>query len=71
VIEGFAGNGSGIEGADARSLEVVRCRAYEAGAQEPARKDGSRQLRLPLGAWIVGLRTAEELARERARDAAG
>lgn len=60
-----------LNAAGGRTLEVVRCRAYQAGAHEPARADGTTQLRLPLGAWIVGLRTQEELAHERARGAAG
>lgn len=38
------------------TLEVVRCRGYEPGASEPASKDGSSQLRLPFGPWIVDLR---------------
>jgi len=44
------------------TLEVIRCRGYEPGACEPRKPDGSAQLRLPFGAWIVDLRPAHELA---------
>jgi hypothetical protein len=45
-----------------RTLEVVRCHGFEPGAREARKPDGSVQLRLPFGSWIVALKSAEELA---------
>ena len=49
----------------AGSLEVVRCQGFGTGAGESRRSDGSVQLRLPFGEWILALRTAEELDADR------
>ncbi len=51
------------------ALEVVRCRGFGVGARESRRSDGSVQLRLPFGEWIVALKTADELKAERRRQA--
>ena len=47
------------------TLEVIRCRGFQPGAQEARRADGSVQMRLPLGEWILALKTAQEIAADR------
>jgi hypothetical protein len=46
-----------------RALEVVRGVGFGPGASENPGRDGTTQMRLPLGEWIVGLRSAEDHGR--------
>ena len=39
-----------------RALEIVRGVGFGPGASENPSQDGTTQMRLPLGDWIVGLR---------------
>ena len=48
-------------GSSPGTLEVIRCRGFQPGAQEARRADGSVQMRLPLGEWILALKTAQEI----------
>ncbi|MAI80192.1 MAG: hypothetical protein CL917_14685 [Deltaproteobacteria bacterium] len=52
-------------GSSPGTLEVVRCRSFRPGAVEPSRPDGSVQMRLPFGDWIVALKTNRELEFDR------
>ena len=52
-------------GSSPGTLEVVRCRSFRPGAGEPSRPDGSVQMRLPFGDWIVALKTNRELEFDR------
>ena len=52
-------------GSSPGTLEVIRCRGFASGSQETRLADGTVQMRLPLGEWILALKTAQEIEAEK------
>ena len=52
-------------GSSPGTLEVIRCRGFGTGAKETRLSDGTVQMRLPLGEWILALKTAQEIDAEK------
>lgn len=69
VRRGFSSEPASSSGPHAGSspgtLEVIRCRGFGTGAQETRLSDGTVQMRLPFGEWILALKTAQEIDAEK------